>query len=202
MRRDLEFFFPADVPSVFNAYFSAATNPQFRRECKVEPYHTLSFGLNFSVKYNMNGGSCTIRFIPFQNGTAINLRFSIVQAFGARYEAYATELTNAAAWFLKMPAQKITINVEAFMNDALKVTPQNAPASMQGGVPAPAPIPPAAPPMTAPAAPMPPMNQVPPSAPQPQNPGINIGANPKTCPACGNVADGAAAFCGRCGNKF
>lgn len=48
MRRDLCYYFAADVCSVYNAYLMAAGNQQFRRECRQEPYHTLGFGLNFS----------------------------------------------------------------------------------------------------------------------------------------------------------
>ncbi len=137
MRRDLCYYFAADVCSVYNAYLMAAGNQQFRRECRQEPYHTLSFGLNFSMKYNMNGGSCTIHFIPYQNGTAVDLRFSIVQLAGARYGKYAKDLTNTVVSILNIPAREFRLDIEEFTKDCNKVVLQRMP--VQANVP-PSPI--------------------------------------------------------------
>lgn len=124
MRRDLCYYFAADVCSVYNAYLMAAGNQQFRRECRQEPYHTLGFGLNFSMKYNMNGGSCTIHFIPYQGGTAVDLRFSIAQLAGARYKRYAADLTNTVIRILNITAQPIRLNIEEFTKECNKVVLQ------------------------------------------------------------------------------
>ena len=64
MRRDIAFFIPADVPSVYNAYLSALGNDKFRRECAQEPYHTLTFGLNFSAKF-LYFSFCFINFFLY-----------------------------------------------------------------------------------------------------------------------------------------
>jgi len=135
MRRDVCYFIPADVPSVYNAYLAAASNNKFRRECNQEPYHTISFGLNFSMKFNMNGGSCHIHFIPYQGGTAIDLRFSIAQLAGARYEKYASELTYDAMQVLGVNAQLFELDIEEFVKDSNKITPQNISASAPVQVP-------------------------------------------------------------------
>lgn len=123
MRRDVCYYFAADVVSVYNSYLAAATNQKFRRSVTQEPYHTLSFGLNMSFKFNMNGGSCTLHFIPYQGGTAVDLRFSLVQMMGARYGAYAQELTNDASAVLGVAGQRFELNIEEFVNDANKVVP-------------------------------------------------------------------------------
>lgn len=122
MRRDVCYFFSADVVSVYNSYMTAATNSRFRRNCNQEPYHTISFGLNFSMKYNMNGGACTIHFIPYHGGTAVDLRFSIAQLAGARYEKYAKDLTSAAMDVLGVPAQLLSLNIDEFLKESNKVT--------------------------------------------------------------------------------
>ena len=130
MRRDLCYYFAADVCSVYNAYLMAAGNQQFRRECRQEPYHTLGFGLNFSMKHNMNGGSCTIHFIPYQGGTAVDLRFSIAQLAGARYKRYAADLTNTVIRILNITAQPIRLNIEEFTKECNKVVLQRMPESV------------------------------------------------------------------------
>ena len=96
MRRDIGFYVEADIAQVYKAYLSAAVNPPFERDCRDEPFHTISFGVNYSFKYNMNGGSCNIHLMPYGTGTAVNMRFSIAQLVGARYEAYAEDLNKAS----------------------------------------------------------------------------------------------------------
>lgn len=121
MRRDVCYFFETDVITLYNAYLSAAKNEQFRRECSEEPYHTFSFGINFSMKYNMNGGACTLHFMPYQNGSAVNLRFSVAQLAGARYGKYAEDLTQAVANILSKAAYNVNIDVEEFLKEENKV---------------------------------------------------------------------------------
>ena len=128
MRRDVCYYFPVGVEQLYNAYLTAATNPRFRRDCNQEPYHTLSFGLNFSMKYNFNGGSCTVRFISWQNGSAVNLRFSIAQLAGARYEKYAQDLTDDAIKVLGISGQKADIDVELFVSSENKIIDTPKPA--------------------------------------------------------------------------
>ncbi len=197
MRRDICYFFPASVDRVYNAYLTVATNARFRRECKQEPYHTINFGLNFSMKYNMNGGACTIRFIPHMNGTAINLRFSIAQLAGARYERYAIDLTNEVAAILGTPSQNLKINVNAFLAPENKVTHgQSAPQGQPMNAPQQN-FAPQGQPMNAPQ-----QNFAPQSAPAPASPlqtptGGENGKN--ICKTCGNILGDGNKFCAKCG---
>ena len=88
MTRDLCFFYPCPLNAVYGAFVQTAAQ-KFGKDCKQTPMVSISFGLNFSMKYNMNGGACTIHFMPYQNGTAINIRYSVVQLMGARYKKHA-----------------------------------------------------------------------------------------------------------------
>jgi len=117
VRRDVCYYFPVDVRSLYNAYLSAATNPQFRRGCTAEPYKRISFGLNFSMKYNFNGGACNLHFIPYGQGSAVDLRFSIAQLAGARYGRYAEDLTKAVEKILGVSSQPAKIDIEQFLSD-------------------------------------------------------------------------------------
>lgn len=121
MRRDVCYFFPVDVVSLYNAYLTAAKNPPFERSCREEPYHTFSFGISSSFKYNINGGSCTLHFIPYQSGAAVDLRFTLAQLLGARYGKYAEELTNRAAAILRIAPQQVNINIDEFLRPENKV---------------------------------------------------------------------------------
>lgn len=205
MRRDVCYFFPTDVRSVYNAFMAAATNQQFRRQCNQQPYHTISFGLNFSMKYNMNGGSCTLHFMPMQGGTGVDLRFSIAQLAGARYERYATDLSNTVAAILRMPAQRIVPNVDDFLKPENQITPDKLSAEK-----------PALPEATA--EPVKPAEPAKPTTPgkfcsqcgtalEPGDKFCNGCGTPvanaeKTCPSCGAKAKPQAAFCSNCGQKL
>jgi len=128
MKRDACYYFSADVRRVYDGFLAAAQNPPFERTCSQEPYYKFQFGLNFSFKYNMNGGSLTLRFIPYNNGTAVNFRFSIAQAVGARYEKYAEDLVAHAVPRIGVMAQPCNIDVEAFLNPINQVSAFAAPA--------------------------------------------------------------------------
>ena len=94
MTRDLCYFYPCPLNAVYGAFVQTAAQ-KFGKDCKQTPMVSISFGLNFSMKYNMNGGACTIHFMPYQNGTAINIRYSVVQLMGARYKKHAQDLTRS-----------------------------------------------------------------------------------------------------------
>lgn len=194
MRRDVVHFFRADVKSVYQAYLAAAQNRPFERSCTQNPYYCFQFGLNFSMKYNMNGGSCTLRFIPYQDGTAVNVRFTLAQGVGARYEAYDRALTEKAVELLRIPAQPLRLNVEAFLEERNWVTPDRVPLSPEAGnMPPQMPVPPPPPPM-----PVQPPQQVVAAAPgyappPPKAPGE------KCCQGCGTILLPDAKFCFHCG---
>lgn len=175
MRRDICFIFPVDISRLYNAYVTVATNSRFRRECRQEPYHTLSFGLNFSMKYNFNGGSCTIRFIPVEGGSAVNLRFSLAQLAGGRYEKYARDLTDEVIALLGVTPVCADIDINAFLSPQNRVvagshTAYSTPSSACQQSPTPSPSP-----------------------------------NPyggKFCTRCGQQLPPEALFCSSCGNKL
>ena len=131
MRRDVNFYVEASVEQVYKAYLSAATNEPFERDCTEEPYHTISFGVNYSFKYNMNGGACNIHFMPYGTGTAVNIRFSLAQAAGARCEKYAANLNEAMQRYLPVTPQAAQFDVEAFADPKNQLTPQKLEAAQQ-----------------------------------------------------------------------
>ena len=216
MRRDMGFYVEAGIDKVYEAYLLAAKNPPFERDCREEPYHTIAFGVNFSMKYNMNGGSCNIHLMPWKTGTAVNMRFSIAQLAGARYERYALDLNAAMQKFLPIPPVPMDFNMDDFLKPENQVTPatfrQAAPAVQIPQTPAPQFYQPA------PAAPAP---QPTPAAPAPQAVGFcaNCGdalrpgarfcsscgtavVQQKTCPACNTPVRENAAFCHNCGSRL
>ena len=179
MTRSVCYFFPVRLDQLYNAYKAAAGNARFRRECKEEPYHTLTFGLNFSMKYNFNGGACILHFMPFGNGSAVDLHFTIAQLAGARYERYAKDLTGEVEALLRVRAQPVEIDEELFLKPENKHTTVPA----QETVPAPAPVPVAAP------------VSVPVAAPAP----VAVPGQTKICANCGNTIREGERFCGACG---
>lgn len=114
MRRDLCYHFYADTKTVFDAYLDAV-RANFDRGAQATPFFTISFGLDFSFRYNMNGGACTIRFLPLNDGTAVNLRYSIAQAWGARYEAHAEKINEEVFRRIGVQAKPFNLSVEAFV---------------------------------------------------------------------------------------
>jgi len=222
MRRDICHFFPADVATVYNGYLSALGNNQFGRDCREEPFHTLSFGLNFSMKYNMNGGACIVRFIPYQNGTAVNLRFTVAQIAGARYGAYDNDLTLAVEKVLGIVVQPLKLDVDEFLKPQNKVVAAPEP-MYQAPQPASQPV---QQPTYSYSAQPPVQNYNNQSAPAkeetlPQNGtcfncgavvregsdfcvncGVRLTPEIKVCPNCGKQADITDKFCSGCGYKL
>ena len=174
MRRDVTHYYEKSVAEVYTAY-KAAAEQQFGRDCRDEPYHTLTFGLNYSIKYNMSGGACTIHFMPYGTGTAVDLRYSIVQLAGARYGAHDADLSKFVTAYLGVPVQKLDIDPETFLLEQNKV---KATAAYQ-----------------------PPVYQQPVQQPVYQQP-IQPQARPLFCGKCGSRLNAGAAFCGNCGNKI
>lgn len=203
MRRDLVYYYPLPVEPVYEAFVQAATQ-KFGKNCKLVPCKNMTFGLNFSLKYNMNGGSLTLHFMPYQNGTAIDLRYSIVQLMGARYKAHARDLILFTDSVLRIPGQMMTLDINIFLSyessapaataEQLASMPMT---SMQLGVnrqPA-APIQPVTP--AAPVQPEPfvqPQNDAPPSGQQtPQY---------RFCMNCGAPITPNSLFCTKCGKRL
>ena len=199
MTRDLCYFYPCPLNVVYGAFVQTAAQ-KFGKDCKQTPMTALSFGLNFSMKYNMNGGSCTIHFIPYQNGTAINIRYSVVQLLGARYKKHAEDMLLFANQIIRANAQPANINVQEFLNYEAAHAPANqSPMAQPFQNPQTAPVqgyPPAQP---APVQPQPvpqqaytqPVRQYSP----PQQPVSGAGF----CTKCGKPLPAGARFCTGCG---
>lgn len=114
MRRDIFHYFSASVQNVFNAYYQAIQT-KLEKNATATPYHTISYPLDFSFRYNMNGGTCTLHFMPYNGGAAVCVRYTIFQAMGARYGAYNQRLLDEVEKLLNMKAQNVNLTVEAFL---------------------------------------------------------------------------------------
>ena len=142
MKRDVCYYFPVELQKVYNGLLTAAKNPPFERTCSEDPYKSFQFGLSYSFKYNFNGGSVTVWFMPYQQGTAVNMRFSVAQLAGARYEKYASDLLARAVPMIGSQAYPCNVSVEEFMNQDVQAAPAPslpqtpAPSQMQEAAPA------------------------------------------------------------------
>lgn len=117
MRKDLFCYYPVPVANVYHAFLRTAKE-QFGKNCREEiPGKVFSFGLNYSFKYNMSGGALTLHFMPYQNGTAIAMRYTVIQALGARYSRHAQDMTNYANRILGATAQmNPPLNMQTFLS--------------------------------------------------------------------------------------
>ncbi len=123
MRRDICHFYPIDIRSAYFAHRDAIKQV-FDKNCEETPFVRLSFALSFSFKYNMNGGACTLHFMPYGNGTAVNIRYSIVQLMGARYGAHERVMKERVQQLLNICASDMNIPAEEFERYAAYVTSQ------------------------------------------------------------------------------
>ena len=123
MRADVCVYFEKELPVVYRAYVEAITK-HLGKECKEEPYHTITFALNYSFRYNMNGGACTVRLMPHKNGTAVNLRYTIAQAWGANYEGHSSVLHGYVEAILHVNGSWANIPVERFTLSENQITPE------------------------------------------------------------------------------
>ena len=182
MRRDVQYLYRADAVSVYNAFLKAASNEPFGRSCSEDPHSTISFGINFSMKYNMNGGSCIIKFFPIDGGTLVNMRFVIAQAMGARYEKYAEDLTSYVNSILNT-----TPSSASFDPEMLEQKAQAASSIRQEPTPA----------EDAKTEESVPLKPATPNTEKPTPP-----AAPAFCSNCGNRLSVGDSFCGMCGTRI
>ncbi|MBE5803270.1 MAG: zinc ribbon domain-containing protein [Clostridiales bacterium] len=64
--------------------------------------------------------------MPYRTGCAVDLRFSIAQLVGARYERYAQNLTEIAEKELGIRGIVCSIDVDSFLRPENKITPEKA----------------------------------------------------------------------------
>ncbi len=126
MRRDMFFIYDKPVAEVFNAY-RQAIKTVFNTDADAAEFHSITFGLNFSFKYNMNGGACHVHFIPYGNGTAVRIRYSIAQLVGARYAAHCKDMVNGADKVLGIESKPAKLDMEQFLKDESKTVKAEAP---------------------------------------------------------------------------
>ena len=186
MRRDIAHYYERSLQDVFQAY-EVVAREYFRQEPHLEPLYSMTFGLDYSFRYNMNGGAVTVRFMPYQNGTAVNVRYSIAQLFGARYGAHDRDMTENVEGFLGSPAYDIDIPVEVFLDPRNQVAV--GPGPFYGAPQQPYP-------QQSYSQPQPQFQQ---PAPQPQ-PAPNLRSS--YCPKCGGKLNPNDRFCPQCGEKI
>lgn len=116
MIRDVCYFFETDVQSLYRAYLKAAGGEQFRGECGQEAYNSFAFGLNYPDVYNISGGVCKLSFIPYKNGSAVNISVSCEEA-DAKFGKFAEDLTQEVANLLCKAAYYINIAAEEFAKE-------------------------------------------------------------------------------------
>ena len=105
MVNTLLYFYNCPLDPVFNAFVQAAKQ-KFGKDCQIKG-KSMSFGLNFSFKYNMNGGFVNVYCAPYQNGTAVEIKYTIIQLALARYKAHARDLTNYVNGILQTSATEM-----------------------------------------------------------------------------------------------
>ncbi|MBQ3265726.1 MAG: zinc ribbon domain-containing protein [Ruminococcus sp.] len=185
MRRDLCYYFAAPLYPVFDAFVQAAKQ-KFGKNCKIDAYKTISFGLDYSFKYNMNGGSLTVHFMPYQGGTAVDLRYTVVQLMGARYQKHANDVLAFVNSFVGVQAQPIQLDVNQFL-----AYEANTPSAQVQQGQAPVQQIPAQQPM-----------QQPVQQPVQQIPVQQAAQQRRFCMNCGTPVMPNAAFCTKCGAKL
>ncbi|MBO4540492.1 MAG: zinc ribbon domain-containing protein [Bacilli bacterium] len=114
MRRDVFHHYEEDLQTVFEAYASALEKPPFKKKPYVEPFEMITFGIGYSFKFNMNGGSVHIHFAEKDGGTDVQVHFTILQLLGARYQAYDDLLTKAVEEELAQTRQSKNPSAESF----------------------------------------------------------------------------------------
>ena len=199
MRRDCFHYYPCPVEKVFEAYAKALSNPPFKKVPTLQKYSLITFGIGFSFKFNMNGARVFVHFMPQGQGTAIQVRFTIVQIALARYQAYDDLMTQHVEQILGIKSKPM--DGSAFVGGQLDNMPgdgDEVPEPMplpQGETPEPMPLPQGEVPEPLPLPESNQPNPAPAPAPAPQN-------APKFCSNCGAPLAPGAKFCSNCGAKI
>lgn len=113
MKANVFHYYPARIEEVYSAYKHAVRNA-FETVADATQPHALSFKLDFSFKYNMNGGDCKLYFAPYRNGTVVRVHYVVVQLLGARYKAHAIHLSNEVVRLLGVQAEDIQMDIKEF----------------------------------------------------------------------------------------
>lgn len=115
MQKDFCFSAPCDIGTLFDAYLQVIKD-SFHPKPTANPHLIINFKLSFSFKYNMNGGSCSLYFMPAASGgSAVSIHYSVLQAIGARCGAHAKNLNEMVSRILRTPITPCYIDTERFM---------------------------------------------------------------------------------------
>lgn len=126
MRVDIFHYYSAPIEKVYDAY-NLAIKKVFKKDSAESYLLELTFWLNFSFKYNMNGGECHVHFLSYNNGTVVDVHYVILQALGARYHAHDKDLTTEVEKILRVYATDIKIGVDEFQKQQSFFNTSNAP---------------------------------------------------------------------------
>ena len=173
MTHDICHYYAKPIDQVYNAY-QQGIKQAFGKDADGQHPHILVFGLKFSFKYNMNGGGCHVHLMPYQNGTAVNIHYTIAQAMGAKCKAHDRDLSREVERILKVSASDLNINTDAFAQYKNQAAAKPAAPVAQ----------------TVSVAPAAPVAQATASAPR-----------AKFCSNCGTAFGETSQFCSNCGEK-
>ena len=195
MKRDIFYYYPSPIEAVYEAH-TAAIKDVFGKSGDGKAPHTVSFELNFSLKYNMNGGVCRIHLKSYREGTAVRLCYTVAQAVGAKCEAHAGELAKAVGTALNSVAERLSMTAEVFEScDKADEEPIKDPLDLPP-VTEPAPV------YKAPEVYNMPLYGAPPIYTAPTGRAQPVYGNSPFSPAAQASTQPQARFCSRCGKPF
>lgn len=112
MKKDIFCYYERPLGAVRDAFVQTVTQ-QYGKDCTMQGT-VLSFKLSYSIVYNMNGGTLTVHLMPYQNGTAVQLHYSIRQLVGAFYKEHAADLTKHTDNYLQAKIVEIALDANQF----------------------------------------------------------------------------------------
>ena len=191
MTAEVYHYYPNPIEDVFNAY-ARAIQDCFKVTGACYQYHTITFPLKFSFKYNMNGGNCTLNFIRHQDGTAVRVNYNIYQLIAALYDSHDRDMTLYVQRILGSFATPIFLSPMDFANPDNRVMSNGTTAAPNGAA-----YPPVSPNGAAYPPPMAPKEETAtPGTPPP----IRV-AKGNYCIHCGSQQSSDTEFCQTCGKK-
>ena len=114
MRKDIcRYFEGADIDSVFKAYM-ASIKQNFTPKCSTRSNDFIRFKYSASLRYNMNGGVCSLYLMPYKEGTAVCIRYTIYQAVAGFYQKHEQDMLYTAENLLHVKGEKVNIPFSQF----------------------------------------------------------------------------------------
>ena len=116
MRRDIIHYFNSPLENVHKAYLDAAQQ-RFGKDCRESSY-TVQFGINMALPHNLDGGACTIHFMPYQEGTAAYLCYTVAQVMDAHYTSFDSNLSAFVCQALGVELMNVELPLQGFLDYA------------------------------------------------------------------------------------